>query len=257
MFIPLYDGHPTRFIKLHWVTLGIIALNIIVFLINLPFSPPDGSAGSLSIGFGHVPSVSNDIRALPADYQFIPENLYFLSAITYSFIHADIWHLGGNMLFLWVFGDNVEDAMGHIKFLIFYLASAFMAAWFHALVFPESDAPLIGASGAAAAIVTAYVLLHPHVKVWVLVLSRIPLPIPAVWAIGAWILFQITMFIIDTDGAVSWAAHVGGIMAGALLILPLKRKEVSLFDKDLAKPSTPPAPETKAKQPWGRQKKGD
>lgn len=257
MFIPLYDGNPTRFIKLHWVTLTIIALNIVIFLINLPFAPQDGSAGSLSIGFGHVPSVSNDIRTLPADYQFIPDHLYFLTAITYSFIHADIWHLGGNMLFLWVFGDNVEDAMGHFKFLIFYLVSAFAAAWFHALVFPGSDAPLIGASGAAAAIVTAYVLLHPRVKIWVLILGRIPLPIPAVWVIGAWILFQIFMFITDADGAVSWAAHVGGILAGAVLLWPLKRKEVFLFDKGVKQTEAPAPQDSEHKQVWGRRKKDD
>ena len=258
MFIPLYDGHPTKHISSHWVTIGLIVLNCAVYLLNLPFAPTDGSAGSLSIGFGHVPSVSNDLRVLPDEYQFIPESLYFVTAVSYSFIHADFFHLGGNMLFLWVFGDNVEDAMGHFKYLLFYLIAAFAAAWFHALVFPDSDAPLIGASGAAAAIVAAYLMLHPKVRVWGLVLGRIPLGLPAIWILGAWILFQVYMFLTDETGNVSWAAHIGGIMIGIVLIAVFKRRDVKLFDTDLrevdrhGEGDNAAFNESKPKTIWGR-----
>jgi len=261
MFLPLYDGHPIKHVSLHWVTLALIGLNIVVFGLNYPFLPADGSAGSLSIGLGHVPSVSNDVRSLPVEYQYFPDSVYFLTAITYAFIHADIWHLGGNMLFLWVFGDNVEDAMGHIKYLLFYLIAAIGAAWFHVLVFPDSDAPLIGASGAAAAIVAAYLMLHPKVKIWGLVLGRIPLRLPAIWLLGAWVLFQLFMFLTDDSGNISWAANVGGILIGVLLVGVFKRRDVRLFDSDISEivseqepveiesPKSAPAPK------WGR--KGD
>ena len=111
----------------------------------------------------------------------VPERLTLLS---YMFFHGDILHLAGNMLFLWVFGDNVEDAMGHIKFLIFYLACGVIAGLVHAWVVPTSDAPLIGASGAVAGVIAAYLMLHPRVRVWVLALKAIPLRISAAFALG-------------------------------------------------------------------------
>lgn len=259
MFIPFYDGQALRHIRLQYVTLGIIALNVIIFLIGLPFAPTDGSAGGMAIGFGHVPAVFNDTRALPAEFRYIPDAIYPLTAITYSFLHGDWLHLGGNMLFLWVFGDNVEDAMGHLKFALFYIACAMAAAFLHVLVFPASENPLIGASGAAAGIVAAYLLLHPKARVWVLVMMRVPLRLTALWVLGAWIVFQIFMFITAEGSEVSWAAHVGGIMAGLVLTPLLKRRGVKLFDRDLPKPEDPapivePLPPKPEKQPWGRQR---
>ena len=239
MFIPLHDGKPVRYISLQWVTLTIIAINVLVFVALMPFAPPDGSAGSLVVGLGHVPSVSNDLRSLPVAFQVLPDNLYFLTGITYAFVHSDWWHLAGNMLFLWVFGDNVEDALGHFRYLVFYLAAAFVAAWFHAFMFPDSDAPLIGASGSAAAIVAAYLMLHPKMKIWVLVFARIPLRLPALWILGAWIAFQVVMFFADDDEQISWAAHLGGIVAGLVMVAPLKRRDIALFDRDLVRMETP------------------
>ncbi len=129
------------------------------------------------------------------------------------------------MLFLWVFGDNVEDAMGHVRFLIFYLlcaAAGALAATASSSM--TSEAPLIGASGAISGVVAAYFLLHPKVRVWVLVLFRMPLPLPAFMPLLLWIGQQFFMLAIDPDGDVSWGAHVGGIIAGALLILVLRRR---------------------------------
>ncbi|MFD0914933.1 rhomboid family intramembrane serine protease [Pseudahrensia aquimaris] len=257
MFIPFYDGKALQHVSLQWVTLSIIAINVVVFLIGLPFAPSDGTAGGLAIGFGHIPSVANDLRTLPTEFRYIPDGLYPLTAITYSFLHADWWHLAGNMLFIWVFGDNVEDAMGHIKFLIFYLACAVAGAFFHALVFPDSSSPLIGASGAAAGIVAAYLMLHPKARVWVLVMMRIPIRLTALWVLGFWIAFQIFMFVTSSGQGVSWAAHVGGIMAGAVLVVILKRRNVELFDRDLPVPQNQealvePIPPKPKKRPWGR-----
>ncbi len=163
------------------------------------------------------------------------------------------------MLFLWVFGDNVEDALGHFKFLIFFLACAAAGAFFHGIVLPESRAPLIGASGAVAGIVAAYLLLHPKVKVWVLAFGRLPLRIPAVIPLLIWIGFQFVMLVSDTNGAVSWPAHVGGIIAGAVLVLVMRRPGVPLFDRTIVTPcaveTVPAVAETQQKHPgpWGRQ----
>ncbi len=215
----------------------IIALNILVFVyFNIFGADAEFGINFAARAFGYVPSVSNDMRSLPVEYQVIPDNLYAVAALTSAFLHADIWHLGGNMLFIYVFGDNVEDAMGHVRFLIFYLACAFAAAWLHAFASPASDAPLIGASGAAAGIVAAYLMLHPKMKVWVLFLSRIPLRLPAVWLLGGWVGFQLFMFLFDGDQQISWAAHVGGILAGVVLVGLLKRREVPLFDREIVPP---------------------
>lgn len=236
MFIPLHDGKPVRFIHRQWMTLLIIATNIGVFAV---FNLGLGSAGGLkfaALAFGYVPAVSNDLATLPVAYRTIPDDLYGLAALTSAFVHADFFHLLGNMLFIWVFGDNVEDALGHVRYLIFYLICAFCAASFHALVFPTAAIPLIGASGAAAGIVAAYLMLHPKMKVWVLFLSFFPLELQAIWVLGAWVAFQVFMFLTDTQGEVSWAAHLGGVVAGLVLVGLLKRRDVPLFDKTIVPP---------------------
>lgn len=245
------------------MTLGIIATNILVYLLVNVAQITDSSFAN--VAFGHVPSVANDIRTLPTQYQIIPEYLYSITAITAAFLHADIMHLGGNMLFIWVFGDNIEDAMGHVRFLLFFLLCAFIASWFHAFSFPQSDAPLIGASGAAAGIVAAYLMLHPRVKIWVLFLGRIPLKLPAYVLIGLWIAFQVVMYLSASDSKVSWAAHVGGIIAGIVLVGLFKRRGVPLFDTEIIIPKTvelepsaslppniKPAPPSPRQTKWGR-----
>jgi membrane associated rhomboid family serine protease len=149
------------------------------------------------------------------------------------FFHADVFHLVGNMLFLWVFGDNVEDAMGHFKFLFFYLACGIFAALFHSWMLPNSQLPLIGASGAVAGVIAAYLMLHPRVSVWVLAFKVIPLRITAGIALGIWIAFQVVMIVLADVGPTAWWAHIGGLIAGGVLIIFLRRPGVPLFDKGL------------------------
>jgi membrane associated rhomboid family serine protease len=149
------------------------------------------------------------------------------------FIHGDILHLSGNLLFLWVFGDNVEDALGHVKFLVFYLVCGVAAGLAHAVMQPDSSIPLIGASGAVAGVIAAYLILHPRVRVWVLVFRFIPVRITAALALGAWILTQIVMLLLPEGDLVAWWAHVGGLMAGAALVLIMRRRGVRLFDRGL------------------------
>ncbi len=235
MFIPLHDTNPLQHIRFYYVTLTIIVINVLIWaVLGTPAISSPELAKSTSISFGFIPSVVNDFRVLPAKYFILPD---WTSYVTYAFLHADFIHLAGNMLFIWVFADNVEDAMGHWRFLIFFLACAAGGAWVHALVLPTSDSPLVGASGAAAGIVAAYLMLHPHVKIWVLALGRIPVKLKAYWVLGAWIAFQVGMFLFSAGSQVSWAAHVGGIATGTILVVFLRRRGVPLFDRDLTKPA--------------------
>jgi membrane associated rhomboid family serine protease len=163
----------------------------------------------------------------------VPESF---TLVTYMFLHGDPFHLLGNMLFLWVFGDNVEDALGHLRFLAFYLACGIFAGLVHAFVVENwittsSGVPLIGASGAVAGVITAYLMLHPHVRVWVLAFRFIPLRISAMFALGAWILSQFVMLALPNIGPVAWWAHIGGIVAGGVLVLFMRRPGVALFGR--------------------------
>ncbi len=256
MFIPLHDANSLKHIKLQYVTLGLIVANVLVFLYT-GFSPDDVTTATV-YGLGFVPSVVFDIFELPSELVLVPENLTY---VTYAFLHGDIFHLGGNMLFLWVFGDNVEDALGHVRFLVFYLLCAVAGAFVHGMVAPDSQAPLIGASGAVAGIISAYLILHPRVKIWVLAFGRIPLRIPAYIALVLWIAFQFLMFSVGGEEQISWACHIGGILAGAVLVLVLRRRGVPILDREVVTPRAVEVEQKSAVRPvdaqpaprWGRQ----
>ena len=241
MFIPLHDANSLKHVKLQYVTFAIIAINVVVFLVTSLQSVDTAEATVL--GLGYIPSTVFNVIERPDELVIVPDNLTYL---TYAFLHGDIFHLGGNMLFLWVFGDNVEDALGHVRYLVFYLLCAVAGAFMHGIVEPGSTAPLIGASGAIAGIVAAYLMLHPRVKIWILAFGRIPLRIPAYITLTLWILFQFAMMLAGGEDQVSWAAHVGGIVAGAVLVLFMRRRGVPLFDAEVV---TPKAVETAAPDP--------
>ncbi|RKE80239.1 rhomboid family intramembrane serine protease [Rhizobium sp. AG855] len=251
MFIPLHDRNALKHIRRQYVTLGLIAANVISYA--LASVVPDAAYELGVYGLGFIPAILLGGATLDPSLTLVPEGATY---ITYAFLHGSWLHLGSNMLFLWVFGDNVEDAMGHFKFLFFYLACAAAGALVHGLVAPTSQAPLIGASGAVSGVVAAYVMLHPKVRVWVLVLMRFPLPLPAFIPLLFWIGQQFVMLVIDADSNVSWGAHVGGILAGALLVIVLRRPGVPLFDRSIV---TPRAVEHRARPvdgfmagPWGQ-----
>ena len=256
MFIPLHDANSLKRIRLQYVTIGLIAANVLSYVLTT--LRPEEAATAVVYGFGYIPSVVFDYAELPPQIAVVPETLTY---VTYSFLHGDIFHLGGNMLFLWVFGDNVEDALGHVKFLIFYLLCAIAGALFHGVLAPLSQVPLIGASGAIAGVVTAYLILHPRVKIWILVFARIPLRIPAYIALVLWILFQFVMFALGGEDQISWACHVGGIIAGAVLVVLLRDRDVPLFDHEVVtpravvvkQPSAVRPPEGEPAPRWGRQ----
>lgn len=256
MFIPLHDANSLKRIRLQYVTIGLIVANVIIFALT-SLGSEEASVAAV-YGFGYIPSVVFDLVDLPPELAIVPEDLTYIS---YAFLHGDIFHLGGNMLFLWVFGDNVEDAMGHVKFLIFYLLCAIAGAVLHGLVAPASQVPLIGASGAIAGVVTAYLILHPRVKIWILAFGRIPLRIPAYIALVLWIAFQFVMFAMVGEEQISWACHIGGILAGAVLVLFLRNRDVPLFDREIVTPRAVVVQQPSAVRPvaarpaprWGRQ----
>lgn len=260
MFIPLHDANALKRIRLQFVTLALIAINVVVYF-GVNIALPAEATQAVITSFGYIPAVIHDHRELSPDLVFLPEGFSF---VTYAFLHGDILHIGTNMLFLWVFGDNIEDAMGHVRFLVFFVFCAAAGALAHGLMDTRSVAPLIGASGAVAGIIGAYLVLHPRVKVWVLALGRIPLRLPAWIPLLAWIAFQIFMLVTMPEDMVSWAAHVGGFAAGAVLVIILKRSDVPLFDRTLKTPDAvihegtlhttsapPPLPDRGPRQ-WGR-----
>jgi len=230
MFIPVHDHNRLEHVPLPFVNLGIIAVTVLIYLVYQDAGAQQAVSAS-SYSFGLIPAVFFDIRDLAPQLQMLPE---WTSVVTYAFLHGGFMHLIGNMLFLWVFGDNVEDAMGHLRYLAFYLVCAAVGGIAYAVMDVNSDVPLIGASGAVSGVVAAYLMLHPRVKVWVLVLGRIPLRLRAVWLLGAWVLYQLFNAVMAADSQVAWIAHVGGLAAGALLVLVLRRPGVPLFDKNLA-----------------------
>jgi len=227
VFVPLRDENPLRVIRWQWVTVGLIAANVAIFLLQLT-APGQIYTASFAEIPGELLGFGGRAARGPHDALAVPEAL---TLITYQFLHGSPFHLIGNMLFLWVFGDNIEDAMGHLRFLVFYLLCGIAGGLAHAVMTPASDVPLIGASGAVAGVVAAYLILHPRVRVWVLAFRFIPLRINAAWALGAWIATQFVMLFIPDETPVAWWAHVGGILAGAFLIVVMRRPGVPLFDQ--------------------------
>jgi len=220
MVVPLYDENPWRLPHRPIVTWGLIALNILIFLAEIGIVPvPDGMFAQLGVtpetfvGNSVMPSLVGPV----------------LTLFTYMFLHADWGHLLGNMIFLWVFGDDVEEALGRLRFLIFYLASGALAALAYIASDINSDIPLIGASGAIAGVVVAYVMLRPCARVTVLV-TIIPLRLSAYWVVGAFALMQIINLDSASRSEVAYWCHVGGMVAGALLLLVLRPAGVRLFD---------------------------
>ncbi len=235
MFIPVTDNNPLRRIRFPYVTWGLILVNCLVFAATSLLLQKHDVAGIIA-GVGLTPAhvLAHVLGASgPATADILPVPM---TLVTYMFLHADIFHLVGNMVFLFVFGDNIEDATGHWRFPVLFLLCGIAGGLAHAAAYPGSTVPLIGASGATAGLVGAYLLLHPRVNIWVLVLGRLPLRLPAYWVIGAWLVWQIAFIVLNEARQVAWWAHLGGFAAGCLLILMFRRPGVPLLDRG----STPP-----------------
>ncbi len=236
MFLPVYDINPLRRIKFQYVTVGLIALNVLIFLIFQEkdiWTSNDCGQVTFTKAFGIIPM---QLLGTPVSFSDCPDGAISafnfpapLTLLTYMFLHGSIWHLAGNMLFLWVFGDNVEDALGHVRYLVFYLLCGVAGGLLYFATQLHSTSPLIGASGAIAGIVSAYVMLSPRVNLWILVLRVIPLMVPAWTAIGAWIAMNIVLAFSGLDASVAWWAHIGGLIAGAILVVFMRQPGVPLF----------------------------
>jgi len=221
MFLPLHDTNQLKIIRFQIVSGLIIFINLILIIYtDLILGGIDNS--SLAASLGAVPALLTDYKELPAHLSLIPEPA---TLITYMFLHVGWMHFLSNMAFIWVFADNVEDAFGHFGFLLFFLVCGAVAALAHTLAGPESQSPLIGASGAVSGVMAAYLVLFPKARIWVLMFLKLPLPIPAYLALVGWFGFQIFNSMLPQNGEVivAWWAHIGGFVAGGLIALALRK----------------------------------
>jgi len=227
--IPLHDDNPTEINPI--VTIALIVLCALVFLYEV--SLPERAGEAFVFYYGAIPaSLFGHEAALPENAVGFPVTLTLLTSM---FLHGGWMHLIGNMLYLWIFGNNVEDAMGHAKFVIFYVVCGVLAAMSHALTDPSSAVPMVGASGAISGVLGAYLLLYPHARVMVLIPLGIfsqATYIPAGFVLGFWFVLQLLsggMSLGQGGGGVAWFAHVGGFVAGMALIGLFKRPDVRFF----------------------------
>lgn len=220
--IPIRDKTPSR--TFPFVNLGLIAINIVVFLYEISL----GQGMNTFVGaFGITPAktislINNQTFNLPA---------LAMPFFTSMFIHGGWLHIIGNMWYLWIFGDNVEDRMGHSRYLIFYLLCGIGAGITHVFFNQTSNLPTVGASGAIAGVMGAYLMLYPFGKV----LTLVPIfffitfiDVPAIFFLGFWIILQfiqgtISSSVAQDTGGVAWWAHLGGFVLGAILIFVFKK----------------------------------
>jgi membrane associated rhomboid family serine protease len=221
--IPVHDENGLHRGFRPWVTWGLVGINIAVIVVLSLLSAE--AALAVAYQFGVVSAfVTREVvlEGLP-----IPPELTLL---TYMFIHASWVHLAANMIFLWVFGDNVEAATGHPRFLAFYLICGVAGALAYVISSPHSVGPLVGASGAISGIVGAYLLLRPFARVTILVLGFMTFKVRAFWVLGAWIGWQvISVWLIRPETEIAYWSHVGGIAAGLALFPLMRRRGVRLW----------------------------
>ena len=225
--IPLKDDSPSALKP--WVTIALIAGCCAVFLWQWCLDTLSSRRALAALGA--IPAVLLTDARLPADLQWIPR---FATPLTSMFLHGGWMHLLGNMLFLWIYGDNVEDAMGHPRFLVFYCVCGVAAVFAQALSNPNSPYPIIGASGASSGVLGAYLLLFPRARVLTLVLLPFfftTLRIPAMLLLLLWFAVQLISDLQVADGGagVAFRAHIGGFLCGMLLVPVMKRRDVALF----------------------------
>jgi len=214
--IPLKDDNPTLGKPI--VTYFIIGLCILIFLVQI--SSQSYKTGQLFYSYGLIPSVLMGHNQLPMDLYVIPG---WLTIFTSMFMHGGFMHLVGNMLYMWIFADNIEDNLGPLKFSIFYLCAGVGAAMTQVLMDTQSQVPMIGASGAIGGVLGAYLINHPNARVLVLIpfgfFSQL-IKIRALYVLGFWFILQF----ISSGGGVAYAAHIGGFVSGMILILFFNKK---------------------------------
>ncbi len=227
--IPLRDDNPADITPV--VTIGLIVACVAVFLYQATLLVHDSEV--FVYQYGAIPAVVFAYTEIPVEFGAVSP---YGSLITSMFLHGGWLHLIGNMLYLWIFGNNIEDVMGHGKFIIFYGLCGIVAALSHATVDTQSVIPMVGASGAISGILGAYILLYPRAKVLVLIplgfFSQM-IYIPAVVVLGLWFAMQVLSggFSLGTEGGgVAFFAHIGGFLAGMVLIGLFKHPHVKFFN---------------------------
>lgn len=224
-FLPLHDLNPRILLQVPWVTYGLIAACCLIYFLEMGASQQE--TVRLFYALGIIPDTLVGNAVLPPELYLVPP---YATLFTSIFLHGSFMHLLGNMLFLWVFGDNVEDSMGHLRFIVFYLLCGLLAGLVHVASDPSSQVPTIGASGAVSGILGAYLLLHPKAKVLIPILI-FPVYLPAALLLVIWFGFQAVSAWGGgaQAGGVAWWAHIGGFVAGAILIVPFRYKTIPLF----------------------------
>jgi membrane associated rhomboid family serine protease len=225
--IPLHDDNPTDITPV--VTVALIGLCVLVFFWQMALGSQGNQAAVFSLGV--IPAVLLHKVALPPELALVPASM---TVFTSMFLHGGFMHLAGNMLYLWIFGNNVEDSMGHFRFVLFYLICGVAAVFGQVLQNPASEIPMIGASGAISGVLGAYLLLYPHARVLVAIPFGFYLHtmrLPAGWVLVLWFVLQIGSSMVQQGegGGVAWFAHIGGFIAGMALIPLFKYRRVPLF----------------------------
>jgi membrane associated rhomboid family serine protease len=223
--IPLHDDNPTELTPV--VTIGFIATCVLVFFYQASLSA--GSGETFVFLYGAIPALLFGQDNLPEMGATIPA---YTTLITSMFLHGGWMHLIGNMLYLWIFGNNIEDVMGHAKYIGFYLTCGVLAALSHALTDPSSLVPMVGASGAISGVLGAYLLLFPRATVLVIMPGFGTTRVAAGFVLGMWFVMQLLsggMSIGSAGGGVAFFAHIGGFLAGMALIGLFKRRDVPYF----------------------------
>jgi membrane associated rhomboid family serine protease len=214
---PIGDDNPTRIAPL--VTWALIGATVMVFLWQTSLGPSGGEHAVYR--YGVIPAVLFGKARLAVDLAAVPP---YATLVTSLFMHGGWMHLGGNMLFLYIFGNNVEDAMGHARFLLFYLVCGVLASLVFAATALKATSPVIGASGAVSGILGAYLILHPRARVFVF-LMPVVIPVPAWVFLVFWFGGQaVSAALATASDNIAWWAHIGGFIAGAILIFPFRRR---------------------------------
>ncbi len=236
---PIRDHNPSG--RTPYVTYALIAANVAIFLAYWFGLKSESDLNQFYYSYGMVP-------------QFVMSGQNLPSLITHMFLHGGWMHLAGNMLFLWIFGDNLEDLMGPVKFLLFYLVAGLAAAGLQIAADPSSQVPMVGASGAIAGVLGGYLLLFPRARVDVVIILVIifkVFPIPAWIMLGLWFGIQVVSGVVTPSdaGGVAYWAHAGGFVAGMALCVPLwlRLGGTAFWQRTQGKPAHPPAEYTLAK----------
>jgi len=231
--LPIRDNVPTR--TFPYVTIGLIGLNVLVFLYqaSIGLGGDPRAAEAMVFEFGATPCRITGACAVPGDFPSPIATIF-----TSMFLHGGLLHVGGNMLYLWIFGDNVEDTLGHGRYLTLYLLAGIAAAASQVVVNPRSSIPMIGASGAVSGVLGAYILLFPFAGVRMLVVFGFFARIvrwPALVVLGFWIVIQALSGLLTFSsaawgggeaGGTAWFAHIGGFLAGMALLFLMRPRRV-------------------------------